>query len=808
MADAATVSVLIKARDEASEAFRKVETRMGKLREGFEKHRRGIGMAATGIGAAITGIATASVMSSLDQQKGIDQLDQALKNIGTSYEANKKQIEDLASAQQAKTNFGDEEQRKALQKLIQVTGDYDLSMQAMVPMMDMAAATGMKLEGASVLVARAISGEESALKRYGIALETGAGPQAVMNELMAKFAGQAEAGADPLTQLKNRMGDLMQVLGDALLPVIETLIPKIEGAVRKVIEWTEAHPELTKVLALTAAALGAIMLVAGPFLLLLPTLVGAIGILSVAFGVLSAAMAPITLTIIGIGAAVTATILIWNTWGKETNIFIDILKGVLWPITAIIAVIKNWDKIVNTTKDSIRKMAVGIIDWIRGILESTRALSYIIPNIGGFKDKIDSAIGALDDMEGGLHRWANAGSAAMDDMGSDMDAVSGIVQNENAAMAAAFIETGNTVKGQSEVVTKAMQGWGFEVDKATGITEEMAVRMAKSTRDAAEAFQEAGDTVQTVAQQIAESEREKQAAIAEMFDKRMILAEKELEATRQKNISLARLNRERLEDEDGITSELVTLNDERLKLIRHNAYWATVEREKAKEDAIRIALEEKEELHKIRADLERTTLAAADKVAAERGVFTAAAAGPAPSATSRSPAATSALQGRMEQQQRVIDSFQSRIDTAIGNLQEIQRGGKRPGESGREFWLRGKVFDDQFQDLVAARSRAEVVLGKMRNEMAQDRLPESLRKFAGGGISTGGLALVGERGPEIVSLPGGARVHPNGTGPGGVVNNFMFHGAVYGVEELKQVVVEAVRDHAISGGFSGVFAEA
>ena len=49
---------------------------------------------------------------------------------------------------------------------------------------------------------------------------------------------------------------------------------------------------------------------------------------------------------------------------------------------------------------------------------------------------------------------------------------------------------------------------------------------------------------------------------------------------------------------------------------------------------------------------------------------------------------------------------------------------------------------------------------------------------------------------------------PNGTGPGGVTNQFHFHGAVYGVEDLKEAVVEAVRDHAISGGFSGVFAEA
>ena len=75
------------------------------------------------------------------------------------------------------------------------------------------------------------------------------------------------------------------------------------------------------------------------------------------------------------------------------------------------------------------------------------------------------------------------------------------------------------------------------------------------------------------------------------------------------------------------------------------------------------------------------------------------------------------------------------------------------------------------------------------------------------GLANGGivkrptLAMIGERGPEAVV--------PLGKGGGmGTVNNFNFHGAVYGVEQLKEVVVEAVRDHAISGGFSGVFAEA
>jgi hypothetical protein len=75
------------------------------------------------------------------------------------------------------------------------------------------------------------------------------------------------------------------------------------------------------------------------------------------------------------------------------------------------------------------------------------------------------------------------------------------------------------------------------------------------------------------------------------------------------------------------------------------------------------------------------------------------------------------------------------------------------------------------------------------------------------GLANGGivrqptLAMIGERGPEAVV--------PLGKGGGmGQTNNFHFHGAVYGVEDLKEAVVEAVRDHAISGGFAGVFAEA
>ena len=86
MADAATVSVLLQAKDNASKEFKNVESNMGKMVEGIQRHRRAIGMAMTAMGAAITGIAAMSVKSAFDQEKGIRQLDVALQQVGTSYE--------------------------------------------------------------------------------------------------------------------------------------------------------------------------------------------------------------------------------------------------------------------------------------------------------------------------------------------------------------------------------------------------------------------------------------------------------------------------------------------------------------------------------------------------------------------------------------------------------------------------------------------------------------------------------------------------------------------------------------------------
>ena len=58
----------------------------------------------------------------------------------------------------------------------------------------------------------------------------------------------------------------------------------------------------------------------------------------------------------------------------------------------------------------------------------------------------------------------------------------------------------------------------------------------------------------------------------------------------------------------------------------------------------------------------------------------------------------------------------------------------------------------------------------------------------GGTIRTPGTALVGENGPEIVSLPAGATVYPNGTGPQSAGNTFNVYEATNGTAVAQTVM--------------------
>jgi phage-related minor tail protein len=104
-----------------------------------------------------------------------------------------------------------------------------------------------------------------------------------------------------------------------------------------------------------------------------------------------------------------------------------------------------------------------------------------------------------------------------------------------------------------------------------------------------------------------------------------------------------------------------------------------------------------------------------------------------------------------------IRNAQSQANSAIGSvinsILDVVRG--LPGK------LVSLVGDAIGNMIGAIRGAAGRVAGAFGSLFSGIHLPG----FAEGGIAPGGLAMVGEHGPEVVALPAGARVYPSGTRP-------------------------------------------
>src|SRR3990167_10978826 len=228
----------------AEDALRRAKTEV----EEFAKGARKIGVALSAIGAIGAVALTSAIKGALAERQGINLLDAALRNVGTSYKAQQEAIEGVVAAQQKKTNFGDDEQREALQRLVALSGDYRRSLETLPLALDVAAGLQVDLSTASTLVGRALSGNPDIFARYGIKLREGATATEALDALTRKFGGSAQAAADPLKQLGNSIDDLKESFGVALLPAIKPVIEFLT----KVVTWANDHPKVVQMAAAVA----------------------------------------------------------------------------------------------------------------------------------------------------------------------------------------------------------------------------------------------------------------------------------------------------------------------------------------------------------------------------------------------------------------------------------------------------------------------------------------------------------------------------------------------------------------------------
>lgn len=321
-----------------------------------EKAFRAMGTVMTGFGAAITGVMALSVKAAAEEQAGIIKLTQALKNVGVAYDEVSESLEANIAATQTKTSIADDAQREALANLTAITGDYNRALELLPITLDLAKGKGMDYAAAADIVGRVSEGNTTILTRYGVQLEAGATATEALAELQAKYGGQAEAYGQSMAGqfdlLKNNIGDVMESIGAQLIPILTNLFQNtISPLIEKIKAWMAENPQLTKTIVIVAAAVGGLMMVLGPLLIILPGLTTAIGL----FGaVMAIATGPVGLIIIGITALVAAGIALWQ----------------------------NWDKVVAFFKKAWANIKIFFLEGVKNVLESLLSFTSWLPWLG------------------------------------------------------------------------------------------------------------------------------------------------------------------------------------------------------------------------------------------------------------------------------------------------------------------------------------------------------------------------------------------------------------------------------------------
>ena len=285
----------------AQQGLSNMQGSLKKLGDGARK--AGLALAAVGgVGAvAIKGFVSAA----LEQQRSTQLLASSIENLGISYDSVRHDIEKTTSALQAKTNFGDEEQMRALALMVPMLGSVDKAMAALPAVMDAASVKGVSLSTVAGTLTRALSGQVNTAITLGMAFDESADFGERLEQVLTAIAGAAEANADPLTQLGNDIGDLKEKIGFALLPVIDPLVQKMRAWA---VEMQGVDEQTLQTIA-KVALFGTAFALAGGVILglvaLIPSVVGG-------FTLIAGAVAAVGLPIIAIGAAIAGLAFAWK----------------------------------------------------------------------------------------------------------------------------------------------------------------------------------------------------------------------------------------------------------------------------------------------------------------------------------------------------------------------------------------------------------------------------------------------------------------------------------------------------------------
>ena len=226
----------------AKRNLKSIEGGLGMLRKAALR-LGGALVAALGV-RALFRFGKAAVQTAADAEAIWNRLGQAVENTGRSFASIRPEFEKFAREVQDLTTVGDEDLAEVLTELITITNDYELSVENIIGVLDLAAAKQIDLTTAAQLYGRALIGDTGTLSRYGIIVQEGADAIAILRERFAGFAvNEAQGQAGMVKQLVNEWGDFKQVLGEVFTGASggDGILRSLTLTVKELTGWVEEN---------------------------------------------------------------------------------------------------------------------------------------------------------------------------------------------------------------------------------------------------------------------------------------------------------------------------------------------------------------------------------------------------------------------------------------------------------------------------------------------------------------------------------------------------------------------------------------
>lgn len=197
-------------------------------------------ISAVSVGAVVDQLGKA-VRAAAEDRKEQDLLRNAIENNTTATSAQAAEVEKTIGQMQFQKAVSDGELRPALANLVRATSDVTKAQGLLSLALDISAGTGKSLESVSIALAKAQTGNMTALTRLGIPLDQTAVKSKdlakIQEDLQGRFQGASDAAANSaeggMKKLKIALDEMYESVGGALLPVLDDYALVLSDLARK-----------------------------------------------------------------------------------------------------------------------------------------------------------------------------------------------------------------------------------------------------------------------------------------------------------------------------------------------------------------------------------------------------------------------------------------------------------------------------------------------------------------------------------------------------------------------------------------------